>query len=413
MKSVQIGLHCDDIEVSISHNVRLTYDCVANMWESLLNGHSDVFTTLVMLVHFLSDASQRDLQAFCKRFSLVELWPIFRHSDNVNLQTLSLIGLTIAVQYKHPDLKVLRTPQNLDRLMNILNNPDEDICNEGMNLLTNVCEDNEEIIHYFLEKGILSKLKNIDCLLYFGSFLAQLTQYEIPSYEEVINLAIPCIASKYSNNVMAFFKIANQMIDISEGDEEIMNRLLEISNENYENLNSQADDFVVVELAAFLAKFEHVPQEYCKLCLTLISNSFLPDATGRFNIIQECLELLNHFAADWTSASEEVTTFIVQIYKTQNFTNQKLIALNVTNYFAQIEDYLNDIVRILVTFMDDPNIGAKCIEKLAIIFPIYQNFDIFKELIDDIVDKCLESMTTDDVPLVTASEELYRLIQNY
>ncbi|EAX86046.1 hypothetical protein TVAG_236480 [Trichomonas vaginalis G3] len=414
MKAVQIGLHCDDIEVRMSKNIRLSYDCVASMWEALLVGHADVFTTIVMLVHFLTDSDCKTIKKFCAKYSLAELWIYFRHSDNINLQTLSLIGLTIAVQYHHPDLSILRTNQNLDRLFNILNNPDEDICNEGLNLLTAICENDQHVINYFISKGIFQKLQNIECYMYYGSFLASLIQYNIPSYDEILQLAIPCIDSKYPNNVKSFFSIANQFLEQSSNDESLANVLLQICEQNIENLASQADDFVVNEIQQFLCNYEHVPESFCQLALTFVSNSFLPDATGRNDIIHAALLILDHFSGDWqVDHGKEITTFLIQIYKTLNFENQKMIAKNIIDYYNTTDEYINDVIHLFVDFMDDSFIGTNCQEKLISLLSGSSGLPVIREMFDEITNKCIECMESENDTLSSMSEQLYNIIENY
>ena len=102
-KMIDFDIRCDAVEIIDSTlDADFAYETIASMWEHLLAGNSDLFTTFVSLAKFFSVAPKQEIERFCQTYSLAELWFFYRHTDQLQLQILALICLNVAIQYNNP-----------------------------------------------------------------------------------------------------------------------------------------------------------------------------------------------------------------------------------------------------------------------------------------------------------------------
>ena len=430
-KRIQFNLDCDQVGfLDPPPDTHYAYETISCMWEGLLTGNTDVFTTFICLARFFSVASKAEIARFCTTYNLTELWFFFRHTDQLALQTLALVCLNVAFQHQNKELKnILYQQINVDIIFDLLSSPYEDIANEAMGLVAAMCAANNDILEHYLSKEIIEKLHDLPVLFYYGNLLTTVTVgaslEQVPILVECIQ---KCAVCDTVDNVKSAFTASSLLIKKTENNGEIMESVNEICASALDNLirmheqnksDSSSDASVSESLAAC-----------CSLLNLYGEEAFIELSARFFHIIQSMSEsdfesfercygpIIGAFIANsstWIEAvgAEVFFETILSFHDALNYENRAQTCRVLLKAFPYTRVFSVRVVQVFVDFMCETVDAVPCINALREIVEAFHDNKELSELLVKIDANLNEIFTlTCSDEIMEVAEELSNAIES-
>ncbi|EAX90753.1 hypothetical protein TVAG_366610 [Trichomonas vaginalis G3] len=358
------------------------------------------------LCNFFDYSDLDDVQHFCTTYSLAELWNFFLNTkkDKYKIQILKI--LCNAINYKNESLSFLQQSEVIDILLQNLKASNEDLCDITLGVLSSLCTINKEIIPYLLSNGIINSMKLLSTLLYFGSMLVNLATVQGEHVFDLIELASLCIVSDYSSNVKSAFTVFGQLLSSYENDDllVIKERIMKDINAYINNISEISDSSAAKEFFLLLSLFDEIPPEYSLVISTIINNCFELDEENISKAIKSGIEIFNHFYDQFPleGCSKFYETILI-MYDKLNIRCKHEIAQFLVNRFPYQNNFEEKVCRIFGEFMDDPEIGAKCIFAFTEMMENFKDNETMSALIVEYSDKIFDGINSEDENILEAS----------
>ena len=385
-------------------------------WEAALADSSNLLDILLRLDVFLREASKSSCQELCRRYGFSEIWTILTENEDDNIKDLCLRILSQVIPYKNEALGMMQSEECINFIFELLMSLNEEICEDSLELLCVLINENQEITEHLLELGIIDQMKLLTTNAAYGTmvlFLAKTEGEHIPSLIELLSF---CMHSS-SINVKTTFTTLGCILSYAEenSDSGLTQLVLEFIAANAKIISKQKDGSIIKEIMYVFGMFDELELPFAEIILALMKNSIQYDKDDKEKGIFYGCSLFLQFADAWGGNVEEALfPTIIEPFERASYKSKQVIAKVLLKYFPYAKQMSAEVANIFGYMMSDSEIGKDCIVAFSVMLQNFSKDPDMSELILKYVDKVFEAASSDNDEILEAAElfiNIFREIQ--
>ena len=388
------------------------YQQLEERWALLLSGDGDMKDTLFRLENFFSfdENSDKAKELMCQHFSFIELFQILVDTEDSYIKHLCLNILSYVLEYHNPELNELKDESHIDYIYELLMTTTDKQCEEdALFLLCEMIDGNEEdIIPYLIEKGILNDLQRITTNPCYGQILIFLSSIGGDHLHGVLELVSFCFHSDYDINVKNGFITIGKILAFADeqNDEGLQEAVLELLSANIPLIQEQKDGSVVKNIFYVFGMFNEIDVSFSEVVMTMMNNTVNDIFDEKENGVYYGCDIFIHFVESWRgSIPDELFPFLIQIYPQQSYRTRQKIAQVFYLYFPFATEMNYSVGKIFGDFIDNEEIGKDCILAFTTMLSNFPNDPEMSQLLLEYVIKIYDTLESPDDEIVEASSQ--------